>query len=111
MSYNNYGNEVFSNTTDNLPPLSILTQSEDRAEQTRLMREKKNESVRKSRLKSKQNALETEMHIHRLTVDNQELSQHIHGLQYELARLKTAYQQQSMQDNHTHVTLLNYCKN
>ena len=85
--------------------------TDERAEQVRLTREKKNESVRKSRLKSKQNAIETEMHIHRLTIDNQELSQHIHGLQYELARLKTAYQQQSMQDNQAHANLLNYCKN
>ena len=110
MSYPNYGNDIFIDSTENytLQPIQMV---DERTELARLMREKKNNSVRKSRFKSRQNAIVTEMQIHRLTVDNQELSQHIHGLQYELARLKSAFQQQSMQDTQTLTSLINYCKN
>ena len=62
-------------------------------------RELKNDSVRRSREKSKKIAEENEVQVELLTTDNQVLSQGIHSMELELAKLKQAFQQQCVQES------------
>ena len=72
-------------------------------------RSEKRKCVRKTHQKPK--PTETEKHVQRLTIENQELSQHIHGLQCELAKLKTTYHQQSLKQSHAYAKQLDLAKN
>lgn len=73
------------------------------------VRNEKRRCVRKTQQKPK--PTETEKHVQRLTIENRELSQHIHGLQCELAKLKTAYHQQSLKQSHAYAKQLDLAKN
>ena len=74
-------------------------------------RSAKRKCVKKAHQKPKPKPTETEKHVQRLTFENQELSQHIHGLQCELAKLKTAYHQQSLKQSHAYAKQLDLAKN
>ena len=56
-------------------------------------------TVRRSREKSKKIAEENEVQVELLTTDNQVLSQGIHSMELELAKLKQAFQQQCVQES------------
>ena len=73
-------------------------------------REMKNDSVRKSREKSKKVAEETKVQVEFLTIDNQVLSHEIHCMELELAKLKQAFQQQCTQESLAHSNLLSTAK-